>query len=53
MHNYSPWPVSVNLWKLGKRLSIAFVKYISEKYTRVWNVINTDSHLKTFMGHVL
>ena len=47
MHDYSPWPVSVNLWELGKRLSIAFVKYISQNYTRVWNVITIDSHLNT------
>ena len=47
MHDYSPWPVSVNLWELWKRLSIAFVKYISQNYTRVWNVITIDSHLNT------
>ena len=47
MHDYSPWPVSVNLWELGKRLSIAFVKHISQNYTRVWNVITIDSHLNT------
>ena len=52
MHDYSPWPVSVNLWELGKRLSIAFVKYISQNYTRVWNVITIDS-FKHFMDHVL
>ena len=29
IHDHSPWPVSINFWKLGKESSIAFVKYIS------------------------
>ena len=29
IHDHSPWPVSINFWKLAKESSIAFVKYIS------------------------
>ena len=49
MHDYLPWLVSVNLWKLGKEFSNVFVKYTSQKYTLVWNVINIDSS-KHFYG---
>ena len=49
MHDYLPWLVSVNLWKLGKEFSNVFVKYFSQIYTLVWNVINIDSS-KHFYG---
>ena len=49
MHDYLPWLVSVNLWKLGKEFSNVLVKYTSQKYTLVWNVINIDSS-KHFHG---
>ena len=53
MHDYLPWPVSVNLWELGKRLSIAFVKVYFSKLHTCLERHNDRLSSKHFMDHVL
>ena len=58
MYDHSPW-VSMYLWTLGKKSSIAFVKYISQKIHACLEphnrsqTVNIDSHLNTSIDHAL